>query len=225
MIIKAKIIPVLFTTAIVSSLIGCYCEDCGESCSDIYEFETKLADCQKTIGNFKKGNTTHYIHSDGFELDLTVTKDSTYHKHETEYCSNFDTEVREVELTSTDLIKGIKLSFNGGYDFEDEDGTSDFISSINVSYASTYYVIDLNSAGTPIEFSYKDNLETLDTITFNGVKYDNVFVIYDLLYANSTDHTDKQNQPRLYFSKEKGILKIESRDGQRLTIKEKSKDK
>lgn len=221
MINKAKFIPVLFTAAFFSSLTGCYCEDCGESCSNVYDFESKLADCQKTIGHYKKGKTIHYEHSNGYDLDFTVSKDTIYHKRESEYCANFDTEVREIELTSTYPIMSLKLIFNGGYEYEnEEDGSTDFISSLNISASGVSYVVDLNSDGTPIEFSYKDNLEMLDTITFNGVKYDSVFVIYDLLYASSNDHTDKRNQPRLYFSKEKGILKIESRVGHSLTIKE-----
>jgi hypothetical protein len=221
MINKAKFIPVLFTAAFFSSLTGCYCEDCGESCSNVYDFESKLADCQKTIGHYKKGKTIHYEHSNGYDLDFTVSKDTIYHKRESEYCANFDTEVREIELTSTYPIMSLKLIFNGGYEYEnEEDGSTDFISSLNVSASGVSYVVDLNSDGTPIEFSYKDNLEMLDTITFNGVKYDSVFVIYDLLYASSTDHADNRNQPRLYFSKEKGILKIESRVGHSLTIKE-----
>lgn len=211
-----KKLAAIMTVAIAPSLIGCNCEDC--SCDEVHQVEQKLAKCQKKVGNFKLGKSTHYVHSDGFELDLKVTQDTTFKENNGDYCSEFITEIRNIELTSTYPVLSVNVQFSGGYTFTD-DKTKQSVNPLLISYNGTSYSINLDDSGIPMSFDTKKPIKMLDTITFNGVTYDSVFVILDNRYDNN-NLPKNEKAVNLYFSRTKGILKLETIDKKSFTIKE-----
>lgn len=206
-------------SAIASIAMAMYFTACGdiihgESCKNIYHPNLKLADCQKTIGNFKKGNTTHYIHSQGFEFDLYVEQDTTFIKELREQCLEGDEEDRTVILSSTYPIMSVEVNF---YGYDDS-------YPMNIRHGGTLYFFNLDSTGTPQTQGIEGDVVKLDTITFNGITYDSVFVIMDNSHYAAKNYNDDSfangKLAHLYFSKTKGILKLETTDGESFTIKE-----
>lgn len=167
---------------------------CTDSCNDVAHPDNKLAEIQKTVGNFKKGKTTHYVHSNGFEFDLAVTQDSIYTKKLRDFCVDGVEETRSVILSSTYPIISVEINFYG----------SEYTTPMTVRNSETSFYVELESEHLLDE----ENISTLDTITFNGVTYDSVLVVKN------------DDKSRLYFSKKKGILKLEISDDEYFTIKE-----
>ena len=180
----------LFALAL-TALYGC---GCTYSCNDVAHPDNKLAEIQKTVGNFKKGKTTHYVHSNGFEFDLAVTQDSIYTKKLRDFCVDGVEETRSVILSSTYPIISVEINFYG----------SEYTTPMTVRNSETSFYVELDSEHLLDE----ENISTLDTITFNGVTYDSVLVVKN------------DDKSRLYFSKKKGILKLEISDDEYFTIKE-----
>lgn len=180
----------LFALAL-TALYGCGCTD---SCNDVAHPDNKLAEIQKTVGNFKKGKTTHYVHSNGFEFDLAVAQDSIYTKKLRDFCVDGVEETRSVILSSTYPIISVEINFYG----------SEYTTPMTVRNSETSFYVELDSEHLLDE----ENISTLDTITFNGVTYDSVLVVKN------------DDKSRLYFSKKKGILKLEISDDEYFTIKE-----
>ena len=194
---------------------------CGstDTCDEVRHPKLKLADCQKTVGGFKKGATTHYIHSEGFEFDLTVSQDSIFKNEWSEFCVEVEEEDRTILLTSTYPIMSVEVNFYGNIDDSDEKNTR---MPMRISHGNTKFSAALDSNGTPLEKGIENTLMMLDTITFNGTTYDSVFVIMDNAHYDGLNyHEDVPGDTAyLYFSKEKGILKFETTDGKSFTIKE-----
>lgn len=180
----------LFALAL-TALYGCGSTD---TCNDVTHPDNKLAEIQKTVGNFKKGKTTHYVHSNGFEFDLAVTQDSIYTKKLRDFCVDGVEETRSVILSSTYPIISVEINFYG----------SEYTTPMTVRNSETSFYVELDSEHLLDE----ENISTLDTITFNGVTYDSVLVVKN------------DDKSRLYFSKKKGILKLEISDDEYFTIKE-----
>ena len=180
----------LFALAL-TALYGCGSTD---TCNDVAHPDNKLAEIQKTVGNFKKGKTTHYVHSNGFEFDLAVTQDSIYTKKLRDFCVDGVEETRSVILSSTYPIISVEINFYG----------SEYTTPMTVRNSETSFYVELDSEHLLDE----ENISTLDTITFNGVTYDSVLVVKN------------DDKSRLYFSKKKGILKLEISDDEYFTIKE-----
>ena len=201
---------------------------CGstDTCDDVYHPKLKLADCQKKVGNFKKGTTTHYVHSEGFEFDLTVTEDSIFKNNWTDFCVEAKEEDRTVLLTSTYPIMSVEVNFYGSINVNKEENERDLVLNyrmpISISHGNTGYYVDLDTNGTPMDKGIENTLMMLDTITFNGITYDSVFVIMDNAHYNGLNYLEEVagDTAYLYFSKEKGILKFETTDGKSFTIKE-----
>lgn len=187
---KTSSLFALFALAL-TALYGCGCTD---TCNDVTHPDNKLAEIQKTVGNFKKGKTTHYVHSNGFEFDLAVTQDSIYTKKLRDFCVDGVEETRSVILSSTYPIISVEINFYG----------SEYTTPMTVRNSETSFYVELDSEHLLDE----ENISTLDTITFNGVTYDSVLVVKN------------DDKSRLYFSKKKGILKLEISDDEYFTIKE-----
>jgi len=214
--------------ASIAFIAMCYTA-CGDSfhtdsCDEVYYPNYKLADCQKEVGNFQKGKTTHYIHSNGFEFDLTVIKDSTFTDKWSDFCTEAKEEDRIVQLASTYPIITVKVNFYGKTEKKSKKTASDSSKPMTVSHGGTSYQMELDSAGNPQETGIKGDVSLLDTITFNGVTYDSVFVIMDSGHYDALNYNDKTfangKLSHLYFSKTKGILKFETTNGESFTIKE-----
>ncbi|MBR4784473.1 MAG: hypothetical protein IK012_04375 [Fibrobacter sp.] len=204
------------------------CPDCctTDTCDSIYHPDYRLADCQKTIGNFKKGNTTHYVHSEGFEFDLSVSYDSTFSSNWSDYCVIAEQENRTVYLSSTYPIMNVEINFYGRVNVSKEENTREFnigqSAPVFISYRNTSFTFELDSTGLPEEMGIDNAIRMLDTITFNGVTYDSVFVIMDNTHYNAINYNEEVDGElaHLYFSRTKGILKLECTDGKSFTIKE-----
>ncbi|MBO7412703.1 MAG: hypothetical protein J6U20_03440 [Fibrobacter sp.] len=201
---------------IATSLTAC-CDDCSDSCSETTTGTNKLSSVQKKVGGFKKGKSTHYIHSDGFEFDLTVTKDTNYFVTYSGYCIEIDKELRKRKMTSKDPAMSVDVELLA-------DG--DLFATLSISYDGTVYQFNLDSAAQVFDEEW--HVELRDTITFNGTVYDSVFVVQDnnssFIYDEETkryrDRAPSTNSAHLYFSLKKGILKFETVDGKSFTIKE-----
>ena len=201
---------------------------CGstDTCDEVYHPIYKLADCQKKVGNFKKGTTTHYVHSEGFEFDLTVTEDTIINNDWTDFCIVAKEEDRTILLTSSYPIMSVEVNFHGSINVSKEENKHNLVLSyrmpISITHENTGYYIDLDTNGTPMDKGIENTLMMLDTITFNGTTYDSVFVIMDNAHYNGLNYHEEVpgDTAYLYFSKEKGILKLETTDGKNFTIKE-----
>ncbi len=195
-----------------------------DSCDEVYHPKYKLAKCQKSVGKFKKGKTTHYIHSNGFEFDLTVVKDTTYIEHWDDFCVEAEEEDRSVLLTSSYPIMSVDVKFHGGTDKEMDKSMLGQKHQMKISHGGTAYLIELDSAGSPTSSGIDGDVTMLATITFNGVTYDSVFVIMDSKHYNALNYKDDSfadgKLAHLYFSKKKGILKFETTDNKSFTVKE-----
>lgn len=222
------ILSLAFLAISLMGLTACEADDFDfdDDCYSTYHPDYKLADCQKTIGNFKKGNTTHYVHSDGFEFDLSVSYDSTFSSNWSDYCVVAKQEYRTVYLTSTYPIMSVEINFYGRVNVSKEENIHGYNLGPNmpifVSYRNTSFDFDIDSTGIPAEMGIDSAVRMLDTITFNGVTYDSVFVIMDNTHYNAINYNEEVDGElaHLYFSRTKGILKLESEDGTSFTIKE-----
>lgn len=209
----------------ISTLCLTACEGTTtDNCDKTYKPKYKLADCQKKVGNFKKGKTTHYVHSEGFEFDLKVVKDTTTIEHWQDFCVIAEEEDREVLLTSDYPIMSVYVTFLGGTEKDSTGVTLGHSKPMTISYDGTSYAVELDSTGSPMEAGIKDDIVLLDTITFNGVTYDSVFKIMDYSHFDALNYQDesfaKGELAHLYFSKTKGILRLETNEGKSFTIKE-----
>ena len=229
--VPARIIrPLTFLAISLIGLTACEPGDDIDTCDSVYRPEYRLADCQKAVGNFKKGNSTHYVHSEGFEFDLNVIYDSTFTSNWSDYCVVAEQENRTVMLTSTYPIMSIEVNFYGGTEVSKSENFLHYTLSHDmpmlISHGSTSFYFELDSAGNPRETIIDDAVRMLDTITFNGVTYDSVFVIMDQAHSNAIRDNEKiYSEPaHLYFSKSKGILKLTTTEGRNFTIKEGSDD-
>ena len=197
-----------------------------DQCDDVYHPNYKLADCQKSTKIFKKGKTTHYEHSNGFEFDLTVSQDSTFTDDWSDFCVVAKEEDRTVILTSTYPIMSVEVNFYGGINVSEEENKQNLVIShfmpMHISHGNTGFFVELDSTGTPQEKGIDGTVRMLDTITFNGVTYDSVFAIMDMAHYNALNYHEQieSDTAFLYFSKTAGILKLETTDGKSFTIKE-----
>ena len=222
-----KIIPsfVLFSAFSLLGLTACS-SFYTDQCDDVYHPNYKLADCQKSTKIFKKGKTTHYEHSNGFEFDLTVSQDSTFTDNWSDFCVVAKEEDRTVILTSTYPIMSVEVNFYGGINVSEEENKQNLVIShfmpMHISHGNTGFFVELDSTGTPQEKGIDGTVRMLDTITFNGVTYDSVFAIMDMAHYNALNYHEQieSDTAFLYFSKTAGILKLETTDGKSFTIKE-----
>ena len=222
-----KIIPsfVLFSAFSLLGLAACG-SFYTDQCDDVYHPNYKLADCQKSTKIFKKGKTTHYEHANGFEFDLTVSQDSTFTDDWSDFCVVAKEEDRTVILTSTYPIMSVEVNFYGGINVSEEENKQNLVIShfmpMHISHGNTGFFVELDSTGTPQEKGIDGTVRMLDTITFNGVTYDSVFVIMDMAHYNALNYHEQieSDTAFLYFSKTAGILKLETTDGKSFTIKE-----
>lgn len=197
-----------------------------DQCDDVYHPNYKLADCQKSTKIFKKGKTSHYEHSNGFEFDLTVSQDSTFTDNWSDFCVVAKEEDRTVILTSTYPIMSVEVNFYGGINVSEEENKQNLVIShfmpMHISHGNTGFFVELDSTGTPQEKGIDGTVRMLDTITFNGVTYDSVFAIMDMAHYNALNYHEQieSDTAFLYFSKTAGILKLETTDGNSFTIKE-----
>lgn len=207
-------------------LTGCGPFFTTDECDEVYHPIYKLADCQKSTKVFKKGTTTHYEHSEGFEFDLTVSQDSTFMDDWDDFCVVAKEEDRTVLLTSTYPIMSVEVNFYGGISVSEEENKKNLVIShsmpMHISYGNTGFLVELDSTGTPEEMGIEGTVRMLDTITFNGVTYDSVFVIMDMAHYDALNYNEKieSDTAFLYFSKTAGILRLETTDGTSFTIKE-----
>ena len=197
-----------------------------DTCDEVYHPIYKLADCQKSTKVFKKGNTVHYEHSEGFEFDLTVSQDSIFMDDWDDFCVVAKEEDRTVLLTSTYPIISVEVNFYGGINVSEEENKKKLVIShsmpMHISYGNTGFLVELDSTGTPEEMGIEGTVRLLDTITFNGVTYDSVFAIMDMAHYNALNYNEQieGDTAFLYFSKTAGILRLETTDGASFTIKE-----
>ncbi len=218
--------PPIFLAISLICLTACEPPYDSDTCDAIYHPDYRLADSQKTIGNFKKGNSTHYVHSEGFEFDLSVSYDSTFSASWSDYCVIAEQENRTVFLTSTYPIMNVEINFYGRINVSKEENAHGFNIGQNmpvfISYRNTAFEFELDSTGLPAEMGIDNAIRMLDTITFNGVTYDSVFVIMDMTHYNAINYNEivDGELAHLYFSRTKGILKLECVDGRSFTIKE-----
>jgi len=225
--VSPKIIPsfVLFSAFSLLGLTACS-SFYTDQCDDVYHPNYKLADCQKSTKIFKKGKTTHYEHSNGFEFDLTVSQDSTFTDDWSDFCVVAKEEDRTVILTSTYPIMSVEVNFYGGINVSEEENKQNLVIShfmpMHISHGNTGFFVELDSTGTPQEKGIDGTVRMLDTITFNGVTYDSVFAIMDMAHYNALNYHEQieSDTAFLYFSKTAGILKLETTDGKSFTIKE-----
>ena len=199
---------------------------CTDTCDGVYHPIYKLADCQKSTNVFKKGNTVHYEHSEGFEFDLTVSQDSTFMEDWSDFCVVAKEEDRSVLLTSTYPIMSVQVNFYGGINVSEEENKNNLVIShsmpMHISHKNTGFFVELDSAGNPEEMGIDGTVRLLDTITFNGVTYDSVYAIMDMAHYNALNYHEQieSDTAFLYFSKTAGILRLETTDGASFTIKE-----
>lgn len=214
----------LFAIGIATSFVACACEDCEDSCSEITHFQRPLTNYAKTVNLFKIGDKVHYVHSDGFEFDLSVTKDTIYTENKTDFCAETSIENRDIQLKSNERDISVDIQFNGRIEYINEKEQSNFITPLYVYFEGTSFFVDLDSSGLPIESEVEGHVTMSNTVTFNDVSYDSVFVILDSRHFNARNYNEDSSElgdpAYLYFSKTKGILKIESLNGKRITIKE-----
>lgn len=220
---SAKLLT-LFAIGIAASFAACACEDCEDSCSEINHFQKPLTNYAKTADLFKIGNKVHYVHSDGFEFNLSVTKDTIYTENKTDFCSEISIENRDIQLKSNEQAISIDVQFNGRIEFVNENNQASFITPFYINFENTSFYVDLDSSGVPVESGIEGHITMLNTVTFNDVSYDSVFVILDSRHVNARSYNEDSSElgepAYLYFSKSKGILKIESLNRKSITIKE-----
>lgn len=214
----------LFAIGIAAGFAACACEDCEDSCSEINHFQRPLTNYAKTADLFKIGNKVHYVHSDGFEFDLSVIKDTTYTENKNDFCAETSIENRDIQLKSNEQAISIDVQFNGRIETVNENDQTSFLTPLYVNFENTSFFADLDSSGLPIESEVEGHITMLNTVTFNDVSYDSVFVILDSRHFNARCYNDDSSElgepAYLYYSKSKGILKIESLNGKSITIKE-----
>jgi len=199
------------TIAVTAVLNACYCEDCTDTCSDVTHDKWDLFDFQKEKNFFGQAKSAHYSHSDGFEVDMKRSKDSTYKEKHSDFCYESTEEMRLLRYTSTDPVMDIEIllyeTHNEGY--------------VNISFADNDFSFIADSNG-----NISDDIEMLDTARFNGTLYDSVYVIPGFKFITREQHRfemDIQDSGALAFiSKTKGILSIQTTDGDTLTLMEKS---
>lgn len=219
-----------FSTVVLAAATAIALTACGsfytDQCDDVYHPNYKLADCQKSTKIFKKGNTVHYVHSNGFEFDLTVSQDSTFINDWSDFCVVAKEEDRTVLLTSTYPIMSVEVNFYGGIIVSEEENKQNLVIShfmpMHVSHGNTGFFMELDSTGNPKEKGIDGTLRMLDTISFNGTTYDSVFVIMDQAHYNALNYHEQieSDTAFLYYSKTAGILRLETTDGTSFTIKE-----
>lgn len=114
---------------------------CTDTCDGVYHPIYKLADCQKSTKVFKKGNTVHYEHSEGFEFDLTVSQDSTFMEDWSDFCVVAKEEDRSILLTSTYPIMSVEVNFYGGINVSEEENKKNLVIShtmpMHISHGKT----------------------------------------------------------------------------------------
>lgn len=205
--LNTPILIALVTTA-AAILSGCYCDGCTtDTCSDVTHENWHLFDYQKEKNFFGQPQSARYSHSSGFEVEMKRTTDSTYKGLYTDFCFEAQQENRLLKYTSTYPIMDIEIHLSA----------DSHLGSIYINFADNRFGFWTDSTG-----KIEDPHEILDTASFNGVLYDSVYVIHGYKFTTwehnrfETEQTGKV--PYAYVSRTKGILRIQTSDGDTLTL-------
>ena len=202
--------PILAALAIAATAIlnACYCDDCTtDTCSDVTHEKWHLFDFQKKKNFFGQPKSTRYSHSSGFDVEMKRTTDSTYKKMVLDFCFEGQAENRLLRYTSTYPIMDIEVLLDA----------DNYHGSVLIDFADNRFSFWTDSTG-----KIEDPHEILDTVRFNGVLYDSVYVIHGYKFTTwehnrfETEQTGKV--PYAYISRAKGILRILTSDGDTLTL-------
>lgn len=202
--------PILIAliTAAAAILSGCYCDGCTtDTCSEVTHENWHLFDFQKEKNFFGQPKNARYNHSSGFDVEMKRTTDSTYKKKVLDFCFEAQQENRLLKYTSTYPIMDIEIHLSA----------DSHLGSIYINFADNRFSFWTDSTG-----KIEDVHEILDTVRFNGVLYDSVYVIHGYKFTTwehnrfETEQTGKV--PYAYISRAKGILRILTSDGDTLTL-------
>ena len=201
-------IPIALGIAAAAILNACYCDGCTtDTCSDVTHENWHLFDFQKEKNFFGQPKSARYSHSSGFEVEMKRTTDSTYKELHTDFCFEAVQEARLLKYSSTYPIMDIEVLL----------GTDKYLGSVYIDFADNRFGFWTDSTG-----KIENPHEILDTASFNGVLYDSVYVIHGYKFT-TWEHNRFQSEqtgkvPYAYVSRTKGILRIQTSDGDTLTL-------
>lgn len=207
---KRLFTPILaaLIAATAAILSGCYCENCAtDTCSEVTHEKWHLFDFQKEKNFFGQPKSARYSHSSGFEVEMKRTTDSTYKETINDFCFESIKQNRLLRYTSTYPIMDIEVLL----------GADKYLGSVHIDFADNRFGFWTDSTG-----KIEDPHEFLDTVSFNGVLYDSVYVIHGYKFTtwehNRFETEQSGKVPYAYVSRTKGILRILTSDGDTLTL-------
>ncbi len=195
-------------TAATAVLNACYCDGCTtDTCSEVIHEKWDLRDFQKEKNFFGQQESARYSHSSGFEVEMKRTTDSTYKEKVNDFCLESIKENRLLRYTSTYPIMKIEVLL----------GAEKYLSYVHIDFADNRFGFWTDSTG-----KIEDPHEILDTASFNGILYDSVYVIHGYKFTTWEQNRFEAEQtgkvPYAYVSRAKGILRIQTSDGDTLTL-------
>ena len=201
-------ILIALVAATAAILSGCNCDGCTtDTCSDVTHEKWHLFDFQKEKNFFGQPKVARYSHSSGFEVEMKRTTDSTYKELYTDFCFEALQETRLLKYTSTYPIMEIEVLL----------GADKYLGSVHIDFADNRFGFWTDSTG-----KIEDPHEILDTASFNGILYDSVYVIHGYKFTTWEQNRFEAEQtgkvPYAYVSRTKGILRIQTSDGDTLTL-------
>ena len=201
-------ILIALVAATAAILSGCNCDGCTtDTCSDVTHEKWHLFDFQKEKYFFGQPKSARYSHSSGFEVEMKRTTDSTYKEFYTDFCFEALQETRLLKYTSTYPIMEIEVLL----------GAEKYLSYVHIDFADNRFGFWTDSTG-----KIEDPHEILDTASFNGILYDSVYVIHGYKFTTWEQNRFEAEQtgkvPYAYVSRTKGILRIQTSDGDTLTL-------
>ena len=201
-------ILIALVAATAAILSGCNCDGCTtDTCSDVTHEKWHLFDFQKEKYFFGQPKSARYSHSSGFEVEMKRTTDSTYKEFYTDFCFEALQETRLLKYTSTYPIMEIEVLL----------GADKYLGSVHIDFADNRFGFWTDSTG-----KIENPHEILDTASFNGILYDSVYVIHGYKFTTWEQNRFEAEQtgkvPYAYVSRTKGILRIQTSDGDTLTL-------
>lgn len=201
-------ILIALVAATAAILSGCSCDGCTtDTCSDVTHEKWHLFDFQKEKYFFGQPKSARYSHSSGFEVEMKRTTDSTYKEFYTDFCFEALQETRLLKYTSTYPIMEIEVLL----------GADKYLGSVHIDFADNRFGFWTDSTG-----KIENPHEILDTASFNGILYDSVYVIHGYKFTTWEQNRFEAEQtgkvPYAYVSRTKGILRIQTSDGDTLTL-------
>ena len=194
--------------AAMAILSGCYCDGCTtDTCSEVTHENWLMFDFQKEKNFFGQPKVARYSHSSGFEVEMKRTTDSTYKKPVVDFCFEALSEIRLLRYTSTYPIMEIEVLTSADR----------YLGSVSIDFAGNMFSFWTDSTG-----NIENPHDILDTVRYNGVLYDSVYVIHGYKFTTwehdrfETEQTGKV--PYAYVSRTKGIQRIQTSDGDTLTL-------